>query len=276
MFAWIAALALGAAPAVSAPSKARHLEGTLEGLIRDDDYPAEALDRNEQGDVEMMLLIDGTGSVANCTIKKSSGSAALDRRTCEILQQRAKFKPALDRRGRPITESFTGKVSWRIGEYWLPSQSWAHRMVLDIGPDQRPISCRFEFEGAMKPVGAVPACSVEQEGVAHLTLNAPASGGRVTRLIMERRFEIGMGAPWPIPEGYSILRRFVFGLRIDAAGKLQSCTPITQQGEDAPMDPCSAVDLSFEPRPGPDGKPAPFDATFTVTHFAHAEGAAEK
>lgn len=96
-----------AAPGASA-------RGNLGGIIRGDDYPMEALLREEQGTVGAVLTIDKTGRVSNCTIGSSSGSASLDRATCKILTERAKFSPALDAQGQPVASSFSQRITWRL------------------------------------------------------------------------------------------------------------------------------------------------------------------
>ena len=91
--------------------------GDLQGIITADDYPAEAIRRNETGDVTVDLKIGTTGRVTACTVARSSGSRSLDRRTCEILSQRGRFRPAVDSAGRPIEGRFSQRISWRL-EGW--------------------------------------------------------------------------------------------------------------------------------------------------------------
>ncbi len=92
------------------------VEGSLQGLVRPSDYPAEALDRNEQGSVRVRLEIDKRGSVQRCNILSSSGSGSLDRTTCRIFSQRARFTPARDSNGNAISGTFSQTVTWRLAE----------------------------------------------------------------------------------------------------------------------------------------------------------------
>ena len=89
-------------------------EGNLQSLFTADDYPVEALRNDEQGTVTAQLRIDRTGRVSGCTVAASSGSASLDRTTCEILRRRARFAPGTDSSGRPVSDAYTQRIIWRL------------------------------------------------------------------------------------------------------------------------------------------------------------------
>jgi protein TonB len=89
-----------------------HATANLPGLFSSDDYPEEAMRRDEQGTVAYTLAINPRGSVSNCVIARSSGSAALDTATCTVLQQRAHFIPARDGSGRPVADLHSGRIRW--------------------------------------------------------------------------------------------------------------------------------------------------------------------
>jgi TonB family protein len=90
-------------------------DGGIRTLIRAEDYPEEAIDRNEQGTVQTKLAVGANGRVTDCIIVKSSGFDSLDRRTCEIMTERARFLPATDENGQPIASEFTpARVTWRL------------------------------------------------------------------------------------------------------------------------------------------------------------------
>ena len=87
--------------------------GDVRGIFSPSDYPNEALQRGQHGEVQFMLLIDEKGKVAECDILKPSGIPALDGMGCQVIRQRAKFKPALDRQGKPMRSTFvTPPVVW--------------------------------------------------------------------------------------------------------------------------------------------------------------------
>lgn len=86
--------------------------GDLQRLFQGDDYPRSAVHAEEQGSVTVTLTVATNGRVSACNITSSSGSRALDRATCQILQSRARFTPARDDRGSPTTDMVTQRISW--------------------------------------------------------------------------------------------------------------------------------------------------------------------
>jgi TonB family protein len=103
----------GNAPTTATP--AHSPKGDVRAAFSADDYPAVAKAKGEQGTVQARLTIDKTGRVNGCTIVRSSGSRSLDSATCSILERRARFDPARDSEGRPITSTFVSPpVTWRL------------------------------------------------------------------------------------------------------------------------------------------------------------------
>jgi protein TonB len=82
--------------------------------VRPLDYPRSALRAAEQGVVVFGLAVAPDGRVADCTIRASSGSAALDAITCRIFRTRARFTPARDARGAPTWDTFESRITWQI------------------------------------------------------------------------------------------------------------------------------------------------------------------
>ena len=81
-----------------------------------DDYPPEALRHRWEGTVVADLTVGEFGGVCACKIVKSSGHKALDDGTCDLLIQRARFKPPKDKDGNPVTViERTPPIEWRIG-----------------------------------------------------------------------------------------------------------------------------------------------------------------
>lgn len=98
-------------PRVSQAAKAR---GNLVALFSNDDYPASALRNEEQGTTVVRLTIGPDGRVSDCNITSSSGSSSLDSTTCSILRRRARFTPAKDQAGNPISDTYTQRIRWEI------------------------------------------------------------------------------------------------------------------------------------------------------------------
>ncbi|GAA4040686.1 hypothetical protein GCM10022281_22060 [Sphingomonas rosea] len=84
----------------------------LAALFSDEDYPADAIRRNEQGTTRFEVAVDPQGRVARCTILSSSGSAALDAATCRVIRTRARFIPATDSDGRPTSDAIRLLIRW--------------------------------------------------------------------------------------------------------------------------------------------------------------------
>ena len=113
VLALVAALAV--APESEGPRRAQSA-GNLAQYFSNDDYPVEALRRGAQGTVAFRLDIDASGTPTACTIEQSSGDAALDQATCDIVRTRARFRPARDAQGRPVPDTHSARVTWRIDE----------------------------------------------------------------------------------------------------------------------------------------------------------------
>jgi len=96
-------------PRVSQAAKAR---GNLLSLFSNDDYPQSALRNEESGTTSVRLSIGTDGRVTDCQVTRSSGSTALDNTTCSILRRRARFTPAKDSAGNPISDSYSQTVRW--------------------------------------------------------------------------------------------------------------------------------------------------------------------
>ncbi len=92
----------------------RPARANIAALISNDDYPPSALRAEEQGTVGFRLEVDPQGRVTQCTVTASSGSANLDAATCRLMQRRAQFEPALDRKGRPTSGTVTSQIRWVI------------------------------------------------------------------------------------------------------------------------------------------------------------------
>ncbi|WP_344707208.1 energy transducer TonB [Sphingomonas swuensis] len=82
--------------------------------IDDGDYPADAIRNEEQGRVLVRFWVSAEGLATSCAVRQSSGSALLDRTTCEILQRRARFDPARDKAGAAMAAPSFAEIRWVI------------------------------------------------------------------------------------------------------------------------------------------------------------------
>ena len=93
------------------PARAK---ANLASLFSDEDYPASALRSSESGATGFRLEVGSNGRVTNCTVTSSSGSSALDSTTCRLLRSRARFSPATDSTGAATSDSYSGRIVWRL------------------------------------------------------------------------------------------------------------------------------------------------------------------
>jgi TonB family protein len=83
-------------------------------LIKSEDYPGVALQKDQTGIVKFVLLIDETGRVADCTVIETSGVAVLDSQVCATMKVRARFEPARSADGKPAKDAVTSRIIWKI------------------------------------------------------------------------------------------------------------------------------------------------------------------
>ena len=129
LLARVLLLGLFATPAgAEPPTRAKFPDG-LYSLFSDADYPDDAIRNNEQGSVAFRLDIASDGKVGSCSILSSSGSTILDVATCRILMERARFQPARDAAGKPTSDSYNGRITWRLPEDQIPPRMNAALML---------------------------------------------------------------------------------------------------------------------------------------------------
>lgn len=90
------------------------VRGDRAGWITNADYPASALSGEEEGRVALTVQIGADGRVTSCSVTASSGSPVLDRTTCRLYGQRARFAPARDDAGHPVAATYSDRVRWEL------------------------------------------------------------------------------------------------------------------------------------------------------------------
>ncbi len=83
-----------------------------ETWILADDYPAAALAARAEGTSALTWDVTAEGKAENCVVTASSGSADLDQAACTLIVERARYAPALDRKGRPTRSHAGRRVRW--------------------------------------------------------------------------------------------------------------------------------------------------------------------
>lgn len=102
------------APRVPARRAAPKNQGSW--FNNDVDYPSRARREGVEGVAGFRLSVGPDGRVTNCEITSSSGSSDLDNQTCTLAQRRARFNPAIDADGNPSSDTYSGRVRWKLEE----------------------------------------------------------------------------------------------------------------------------------------------------------------
>lgn len=114
----ITPIARPAPPAPPAPPPPRiepaRAKANLASYVSNDDYPSDALNREEQGTTGFRLDVGPDGRVSNCTVTSSSGSRSLDATTCRLMKSRARFTPATNSSGAKVADSVNSRIRWVI------------------------------------------------------------------------------------------------------------------------------------------------------------------
>ena len=99
----------GSGGIVSGP---RHISGS----ITRQDIPRAVWNEKGHGKVVAHFTVEANGRVTRCRIKTSSGYPALDRTTCRLIEERFRFEPAKDARGRAVTHPYGWLQEWWLGK----------------------------------------------------------------------------------------------------------------------------------------------------------------
>jgi protein TonB len=86
----------------------------IAGALANRDYPRSALRSRAQGNVAVRYTVGADGRVEDCRIMRSSGHPELDETTCRLIEKRFRYRPALDRAGRPTTATEYKSYDWYV------------------------------------------------------------------------------------------------------------------------------------------------------------------
>jgi outer membrane biosynthesis protein TonB len=96
-------------PAGAASARGEPLAYDLARRISDGDFPPSAI--GQSGTSAYAVTVSPTGMPMRCVITQSSGTEALDRKTCEIIMTRSVYVPATDGTG-PAFGIAHGRIRW--------------------------------------------------------------------------------------------------------------------------------------------------------------------
>jgi protein TonB len=76
-------------------------------VLRGRDFPREMLDQWPRGaTVFLRLRVDPKGFVSECNVDRGTGIAAIDSQICNVAHDRLRFRPALNKAGKPVAGWF--------------------------------------------------------------------------------------------------------------------------------------------------------------------------
>ena len=82
------------------------------GRIAYRDLPEGLLAEGREAAVRVVFAVRADGKAEDCEIDRSSGNSTIDALTCRLIEQRFRFRPALDRRGRPVRSYVQETHTW--------------------------------------------------------------------------------------------------------------------------------------------------------------------
>lgn len=80
----------------------------------EDNYPSRPLRQRLEGTVGIYVEVTVKGRATNCEVTSTSGSELLDQAACNGALRYARFNPALDAMGRPISGSFATQINYEL------------------------------------------------------------------------------------------------------------------------------------------------------------------
>jgi hypothetical protein len=91
--------------------------GDVRAIFTTTDLPREAMEKQQPDRARYQLLVDEKGAVAGCDVLVPSGSALIDIEGCQLVAERAKFKPAADAAGKAVRSVWISPpVTWRTNQ----------------------------------------------------------------------------------------------------------------------------------------------------------------
>jgi protein TonB len=86
----------------------------IRGRLKFSDVPEDILGPGQSASVGVRYTVETNGRVTHCSIDKSSRVPALDVLACRLIEQRFRFRPALDEDGRPVRSVVVETHSWSV------------------------------------------------------------------------------------------------------------------------------------------------------------------
>ncbi|WP_271439403.1 TonB family protein [Pontixanthobacter luteolus] len=94
-----------------AVTKPVHISGAIDNAR---DYPVPEGGRKARigNEVIVRVVVGKDGRARNCTVYRASPDSQADQITCRLVEDRLRFKPAMDRNGNPVAAPFFWRQRW--------------------------------------------------------------------------------------------------------------------------------------------------------------------
>lgn len=240
LFALLLAITAPQQPAIASLPKALNVPG----IFSSDDYPKEAIRREETGTVGVRVRVDVNGRVSDCQVTSSSGSDLLDQQTCDVIVSRAVYEPARDRRRRPVAAHQSHKIRWLLPEPEPAEIITASKIALTVSADGNVRDC--EFEGKVNGIlmqDKEEACAPQHRPPLEMLLALRADSKREeARVVFENRTSLDPAEPAPsfaTGSGERLVLLRSAQMSFDSSGQRLSCSNGPAIGiVPAPLDAC--------------------------------------
>jgi TonB family protein len=185
-------------------------------VLTGDDYPQEALEKDEQGTAHIRLTINPEGRVTECAVEKSTGSRSLDATSCRLYAERARYEPVAENEWPRVVHH---QVKWAVftAERGRSRNGWFQRTSFVIRKDGAVLSCLVESSDA-----ADVNCSTPQPFAKETAAKYVKAVGNPAKLISEMRYAPEGESPEPprIRTGFPLRSA---KLVVKSDGSLRSC-----------------------------------------------------
>ncbi|MEQ5787689.1 energy transducer TonB [Erythrobacter sp. NFXS35] len=94
-----------------AVSKPVHISGSIDNA-RDFPVPAGGRGARQGTEVIVRVIVGSDGRARDCSIYRPSPDPEADRLTCQLVEARLGFRPAMDREGNPVAAPFYWRQRW--------------------------------------------------------------------------------------------------------------------------------------------------------------------
>lgn len=101
-------------PSATTPPTRAVPRGRPAEWVTADDYRSRWIVEELTGTARFRLTVGASGRVTGCEITRSTGHAALDRATCDLVTRRARFTPARNGNGEAVAGTYENAVVWQL------------------------------------------------------------------------------------------------------------------------------------------------------------------